>query len=39
MLAINALYKLPKGEMLLQDAPELIERVLQVRSHHGAHPS
>lgn len=32
MLAINALYKLPKGEMLLQDAPELIERVLQVRS-------
>lgn len=39
VLAINALYKLPKGEMLLQDAPELIERVLQVRSHHGAHPS
>lgn len=24
------MYKLPKGEMLLQDAPELIERVLQV---------
>lgn len=31
VLAINALYKLPKGEMLLQDAPELIEKVLQVR--------
>ena len=30
VLAINALYKLPKGEMLLQDAPELIEKVLQV---------
>jgi len=29
VLAINALYKLPKGEMLLQDAPELIEKVLQ----------
>ena len=31
VLAINALYKLPKGELLLQDAPELIEKVLQVR--------
>lgn len=30
VLAINAMYKLPKGEMLLQDAPELIEQVLQV---------
>lgn len=30
VLAINALYKLPKGELLLQDAPELIEKVLQV---------
>lgn len=30
VLAINALYKLPKGEQLLQDAPELIEKVLQV---------
>jgi hypothetical protein len=27
VLAINALYKLPKGELLLQDAPELIEKV------------
>jgi len=27
VLAINALYKLPKGEHLLQDAPELIEKV------------
>lgn len=26
VLAINALYKLPKGEHLLQDAPELIEK-------------
>lgn len=32
VLAINALYKLPKGELLLQDAPELIEKVLQVRT-------
>ena len=30
VLAINALYRLPKGELLLQDAPELIEKVLQV---------
>ena len=29
VLAINALYKLPKGEHLLQDAPELIEKVGQ----------
>ena len=28
VLAINALYKLPKGEMMLIDAPELIERFL-----------
>ena len=34
VLAINALYKLPKGELLLQDAPELIEKVLQVRQRH-----
>ena len=27
MLAVNALYKLPKGELMLQDAPELIEKV------------
>ncbi len=27
VLAINALYKLPKGELLLVDAPELIEKV------------
>ena len=27
VLAINALYKLPKGEHLLQDAPELMEKV------------
>nr|BAC87706.1 coatomer subunit beta [Botryococcus braunii] len=29
VLAINSLYKLPKGELLLVDAPELIEKVLQ----------
>lgn len=28
VLAINAIYKLPKGEVHLQDAPELIEKVL-----------
>ncbi len=28
VLAINSLYKLPKGELLLVDAPELIERFL-----------
>ena len=27
VLAINALYRLPRGELLLQDAPELIEKV------------
>ena len=27
MLAINALYRLPRGELLLVDAPELIEKV------------
>ena len=28
VLAINGLFKLPKGELLLPDAPELIEKVL-----------
>jgi coatomer subunit beta len=32
VLAINALYKLPKGELLLVDAPELIEKV--TRAHN-----
>jgi coatomer subunit beta len=27
--AVDAIYKLPKGEMLLQDAPEAIEKFLQ----------
>lgn len=27
VLAINAMFKLPKGELLLPDAPELIEKV------------
>lgn len=26
-MAINAMFKLPKGELLLPDAPELIEKV------------
>jgi coatomer subunit beta len=29
VLAVNAIYKLPKGELLLQDAPETIEKVLR----------
>lgn len=28
VLAINSIYKLPKGEQHLQDAPDLIEKVL-----------
>ena len=31
MLAINAMFKLPKGELLLPDAPELIDKV--IRTH------
>ena len=30
VLAINAIYRLPKGELLLSDAPDLVEKVLQV---------
>ena len=33
VLAINALYRLPRGELLLQDAPELIEKASP--SFHG----
>lgn len=29
VLAVNAIYKLPKGELLLADAPDMIERFLQ----------
>jgi coatomer subunit beta len=29
VLAVNAIYKLPKGELMLQDAPEMIEKFLQ----------
>lgn len=29
VLAVNAIYKMPKGELLLQDAPETIEKVLR----------
>jgi len=36
VLAINALYKLPKGEHLLQDAPELIEKVGPPGAARGA---
>ena len=34
MLAINALYRLPRGELLLQDAPELIEKVCTRAANH-----
>lgn len=34
VLAINALYKLPKGELLLVDAPELIEKVWKAIFYH-----
>ncbi|MEW5304789.1 MAG: hypothetical protein WDW36_007376 [Sanguina aurantia] len=29
VVAVNCIYKLPKGELLLQDAPETIEKVLR----------
>jgi coatomer subunit beta len=29
VLAVNSIYKLPKGELLLQDAPETIDKVLR----------
>lgn len=29
MLALTAIYRLPKGELLVPDAPELVERMLQ----------
>ena len=29
VLAVNAIYKLPKGELLLQDAPDTIDKVLR----------
>lgn len=36
VLAINALYKLPKGELMLADAPELIERFLSTEQDMSA---
>ena len=36
MLAINALYRLPRGELLLQDAPELIEKVGTRAADHAS---
>ena len=30
VLALNAIYKLPKGELLVPDAPEVVEKLLQV---------
>ena len=30
VLAVAALYRLPKGELLLQDAPDLIEKVIDM---------
>ena len=35
VLAVAALYKLPKGELLLQDAPDLIEKVGAVFRHQA----
>lgn len=35
VLALNAIYKLPKGEHLVPDAPEVIEKLLQARSAAG----
>ena len=32
VLAVNSIYKLPKGELLLQDAPETIEKVLRIEA-------
>ncbi len=29
VLALTAIYKLPKGELLVPDAPELVEKMLQ----------
>ncbi len=29
MLALNAIFRLPKGELLVPDAPELVEKLLQ----------
>ena len=37
VLAINALYRLPRGELLLQDAPELIEKVSASFSNSQGH--
>jgi len=36
ILAVDAIYKLPGGEMLLADAPEMIEKVLQGESDLSA---
>ena len=30
VLALAAIYKLPKGELLVPDAPEVVEKLLQV---------
>lgn len=29
VLAVNCIYKLPKGELMLQDSPEMIEKLLR----------
>ncbi|GMH39677.1 hypothetical protein BSKO_07575 [Bryopsis sp. KO-2023] len=36
VLAISAIYKMPKGELLLQDAPETIERLLETEQDLAA---
>ena len=38
VLAINGLFKLPKGELLLPDAPELIEKVPIPHPHPRPNP-
>lgn len=35
VLALTAIYKLPKGELLVPDAPELVERMLQNEQVRG----
>lgn len=35
VLALNAIYRLPKGELLVPDAPDLVERMLQNEQARG----
>ena len=38
VLALTAIYRLPKGELLVPDAPELVERMLQNEQVRAAAP-